>query len=56
MFGIEILIGLICSLMGIAFGYVAIFSLFMGIQLVSKRKIINPPYEEAGVKGDISHV
>ena len=36
----EILIGTTCSLMGIALGYVAILSLFTGIQFLSKKKKI----------------
>ncbi|MFQ6041661.1 MAG: hypothetical protein ACE5PV_12450 [Candidatus Poribacteria bacterium] len=46
MVAIEILIGMICSLMGIALGYVTILSLFTGIQLFSKRRIISPDSEE----------
>jgi len=41
----EILIGTTCSLMGIALGYLAILSLFTGIQLFSKKKIIGPNVE-----------
>ena len=51
---LEILLGLICSLMGIALAYVVLVSLLMGIQFVSKKKIFNPHYAETAVAKDIS--
>jgi hypothetical protein len=50
MVAIEILIGMICSLMGIALGYVTILSLFTGIQLFSKRRVMSPDAEEAAIQ------
>lgn len=44
----EILIGTTCSFVGIALGYLAILSLFTGIQLFSKKKIIGPNAENTG--------
>jgi len=51
---LEILLGLICSLMGIALAYVVLVSLLMGIQFVSKRKIFNSQYAETAVTQDVS--
>ncbi len=49
---LEILLGLICSLMGIALAYVVLVSLLMGIQFVSKK--INLHYAETAVAKDVS--
>ena len=36
--GIELILGLICSLMGIAVGYLLLVTVFAGIQLLSKHR------------------
>ena len=54
MFAIEFLIGIICSLMGIALGYVTILSLFTGIELFSKRRIITPASENTPVQQNLN--
>ena len=51
---LEILLGLICSLMGIALAYVVLVSLLMGIQFVSKKKIFKSQYAETAVAQDVS--
>ena len=50
MFAIEFLIGIICSLVGIALGYVTILSLFTGIEFFSKRRIVTANSEETRVQ------
>ena len=54
MFAIEILIGIACSLMGIALGYVTILSLFTGIELFSKRRIIISDAENTPVQQNLN--
>ena len=51
---LEILLGLICSLMGIALAYVFLASLLMGIQFVSKKKNPDSQYPETVVAQDSS--
>lgn len=36
--GIELFLGIICSLMGIAVGYVFLVTFFAGLQLISKHQ------------------
>ena len=50
MLAIEILIGMICSLMGIALGYITILSLFTGIEIFSKRRFITTDSENTQVR------
>lgn len=37
--GIEIILGIICSILGIALGYVTILGVIVGIRLVIKRSV-----------------
>jgi len=46
MYAVEILIGIMGSLLGIALGYVTLLSLLTGIQFVSKRGIVEVDYGE----------
>ncbi|GEM_PF-874101 len=45
--GIEFILGVICSLMGIGVGYLLLMSVFMGIDFISKPRLMNEKVEKS---------
>ena len=45
--GIEVALGVACSLMGIAGGYIFLTSIFAGLQLMSKNRMKQEGNEDA---------